>query len=287
MMKQTTLNLHGRLFDLSAPQVMGIVNVTPDSFYTASRRSGQEALVAHIDEIIAEGGTMIDIGGCSTRPGSTLPSAREEMERLKPALSLLRDRDPQIPVSVDTFRADIAQMSVEEYGADIINDISGGTGDTEMFATIARLQVPYVLMHLRGGIAQMHQEASYFPNVETAVLDYFIAKVAELRELGVKDIILDPGYGFSKTRSDNFRLLANAKEAFRSLALPILTGISRKRMIWQTLGLTADEALNGTSVLNTIALQQGAADILRVHDVKPAVEAVKLVMRLREALAEL
>lgn len=285
-MKQTTLNLHGQLFDLSSPCVMGIINVTPDSFYSGSRKEGEKALRQRIEEIITEGGAMVDVGGCSTRPGAILPTAEEEKARLKPLLSLMQKEYPTLPLSVDTFRADIAAWSVEEYGANIINDISGGAGDREMFATVARLQVPYILMHMEGGIEGMHTEVNYRPNVETAVLDFFIQKVAELRALGVKDIILDPGYGFSKHQKDNFRLLGKSGEAFRALGLPILTGYSRKRAIWQTLSSSPEEALNGTTVLNTIALLQETADILRVHDVREAVEAIKLVQTLKEALEE-
>lgn len=283
-MKQTTLNLHGRLFDLSTPQVMGIINVTPDSFYAGSRRHGENALRLRIEEILSQGGTMVDVGGCSTRPGASLPTMEEEKERLQPILALMQREYPSLPLSVDTFRADIARWAVEEYGADIINDISGGAGDPTMFQMAARLGVPYILMHMEGGLQGMHTEVDYKPNVETAILDFFIRKVAELRELGVKDIILDPGYGFSKHQKDNFRLLGRSGEALRSLELPILTGYSRKRTIWQTLSITPDEALNGTTVLNTVALLQDTADILRVHDVKEAVEAVKLTQALRQSL---
>lgn len=285
-MKQTTLNLHGRLFVLSTPQVMGIVNVTPDSFYAGSRRHGEEAFRQRVEEIIEQGGSMIDVGGCSTRPGASLPSEEEEKERLRPFLAFMQREYPTLPLSVDTFRAGIAAWAVEEYGADIINDITGGAGDPNMFCTMARLGVPYILMHMEGGLEGMHHEVDYKPNVETAVLDFFIQKVATLRELGVKDIILDPGYGFSKHTADNFRLLGQSGKAFHSLGLPILTGYSRKRTVWQTLNTSPDEALNGTTVLNTVALLQGTADILRVHDVKEAVEAVKLVQALRAALGE-
>lgn len=284
VMKQTTLNLRGRIFDLSTPQVMGIINVTPDSFYEGSRKRGEAALHKRVEEILNEGGTMVDVGGCSTRPGSTIPTPEEEKARLEPILALMMREYPEIPFSVDTFRADIAAWSVECYGAHIINDISGGSGDPAMYPTVARLEVPYILMHMEGGIAQMHQEVDYKPSVEVAVLDFFIRHVAKLRDLGVKDIILDPGYGFSKTRQDNFRLLGRSAEAFQSLELPILTGFSRKRVIWQTLGTSPEEALNGTTVLNTVALVQGTADILRVHDVHEAVEAVKLVQALQNSM---
>ena len=283
-MKQTTLNLEGRLFSLAQPQVMGIVNVTPDSFYSGSRVSGENALRARFEEIVREGGTMIDLGGCSTRPGCTMPSSQEEMDRLRPALKLWRDEYSDIPLSVDTFRADVAAMAVEEYGANLINDIAGGCEDDKMFSTVARLGVPYILMHLEGRVEGMHHEATYLPDVETAVLDYFVRKVDTLRQLGAKDIILDPGFGFSKSPDDNYRLLARCAEALAPLQLPILIGVSRKRMVWQLLGSSAAEALNGTTVLHTIALLQGGADILRVHDVRAAVEAIRLVERMRPYL---
>lgn len=283
-MKQTTLNLGGRLFSLAQPQVMGIVNVTPDSFYSGSRVSGEDALRARFEEIAREGGTMIDLGGCSTRPGCTMPSSQEEMDRLRPALKLWRDEYSDIPLSVDTFRADVAAMAVEEYGANLINDIAGGCEDDKMFSTVARLGVPYILMHLEGRVAGMHHEATYLPDVETAVLDYFVRKVDTLRQLGAKDIILDPGFGFSKSPDDNYRLLVRCAEALAPLQLPILIGVSRKRMVWQLLESSAAEALNGTTVLHTIALLQGGADILRVHDVRAAVEAIRLVERMRPYL---
>lgn len=283
-MKQTTLNLGGRLFSLAQPQVMGIVNVTPDSFYSGSRVSGEDALRARFEEIVREGGTMIDLGGCSTRPGCSMPSSQEEMDRLRPALKLWRDEYSTIPLSVDTFRADVAAMAVEEYGANLINDIAGGSEDDKMFSTVARLGVPYILMHLEGRVEGMHHEATYLPDVETIVLDYFVRKVDTLRQLGAKDIILDPGFGFSKSPDDNYRLFARCAEALAPLQLPILIGVSRKRMVWQLLESSAAEALNGTTVLHTIALLQGGADILRVHDVRAAVEAIRLVERMRPYL---
>lgn len=276
MRQQQTLNLKGKICSLSTPQVMGIMNVTPDSFYSDSRVQGEQAMRERIEQIISEGATMIDIGGCSTRPGSQQPSMLEEKERLIPALRLLRNEYPDLIVSVDTFHSTIARMAVEEYGVSIINDISGGEGDANMFATVAQLGVPYILMHLKGGLEHMHAQHTYTPNVETEVLDYFIERTDRLRKLGVKDIILDPGYGFSKTMSDNFRLFARAHQSLTSLQLPILVGVSRKRMVWKMLDITPEEALNGTTILHTIALLQGGVSILRVHDVRAAVEAVIL-----------
>ncbi len=283
-MRQSTLNLGGKIFSLAKPQVMGIVNVTPDSFYAGSRTDGEKALHARYQEIIAEGGTMIDLGGCSTRPGSVMPDSREEMERLRPALALWQREYNHLPLSVDTFRADVATMAVEEYGAQIINDIAGGTEDPLMYSTVARLGVPYILMHLEGQVGGMHVERTYTPNVETAVLDYFIQKVQTLREMGVKDIILDPGFGFSKKAEDNYRLLAHYASALAPLKLPILIGVSRKRMVWQLLESSAGEALNGTTVLHTLALLRGGADILRVHDVRAAMETIKLMEVMRPYL---
>lgn len=280
-MKQTTLNLGGRLFSLSTPQVMGIINVTPDSFYSGSRVTTDTALHQRFTEIKNEGGTMVDLGGCSTRPGSVQPSVKEEMDRLRPALDLWCKHYNDIPLSVDTYRASVAQMAVEEYGANIINDISGGTEDKEMFTTVARLGTPYIMMHLAGGVAGMHHEATYQPNIETAVCDYFVKRVAELRDLGVKDIILDPGIGFSKSPEDNYRLTARLQEAMAPLELPVLLGVSRKRLVWQLLHCTPQEALNGTTVLHTLALLKGGVDILRVHDVHAAYEAVQLTQKLQ------
>lgn len=261
---------------------MGIINLTPDSFYSSSRVQEEQAIRQRIEQIISEGGTMVDIGGCSTRPGSIQPSMQEEKERIVPALRLLCNEYPEVIVSVDTFHSSIAQMAVEEYGASIINDISGGEGDPKMFSTVAQLEVPYVLMHLKGGIEHMHATHSYTPDVETEVLDYFIHKIALLRDLGVKDIILDPGYGFSKTMSDNYRLFAKASQALASLQLPILVGVSRKRMVWKTVDTTPEGALNGTTVLHTIALMMGGVSILRVHDVRAAVEAVLITQQIAQ-----
>lgn len=284
MKRQSTLNLNGQIVDLSTPQVMGIVNVTPDSFYAGSRRSGDKAITERIEQIVAEGGSMVDVGGCSTRPGNKLPDEAEEMARLRPALRILREQFPALPVSVDTFRSNVAKMACQEYGAAIVNDISGGLGDEAMFRTIGALGVAYILMHIAGSVETMHAEAVYEPNVETAVADFFIKRVQALRAEGVKDIILDAGFGFSKSPADNYRLLAHCNDAFTDLGLPLLVGISRKRMIWRLLDSNPDEALNGTTVLNTVALLLGGADILRVHDVREAVEAVRLVAQVNPYL---
>lgn len=269
-----TLNVRGRLLDLSKPQVMGILNVTPDSFYAGSRMETEEAVRRRVRQIIAEGGSMIDVGAYSSRPGAADVSAEEEMERLRRGMRIVREEAPEIPVSVDTFRADVAKMAVEEMGVDIINDISGGELDKEMFKTVAKLGVPYILMHMKG-TPQTMQQAPHYEDLMKEVMLYFAEKVQQLRDLGQKDIVLDPGYGFAKTIDHNYELLKH-QEMLEVFELPLLVGVSRKSMIYRFLGSSPEEALNGTTVLNTLALQKGA-NILRVHDVKEAVEVVRLV----------
>ena len=268
-----TINVRGRLLDLSEPQVMGILNVTPDSFYSGSRKQSEEEIRERVHQIIDEGGSMIDIGAYSSRPGADDVSAEEEIERLRKGMKIVREIAPDIPVSVDTFRADVAKVAIEELGADIINDISGGELDKDMFATVAKLGVPYILMHMKGNPQTMQSETSY-DDMMKEILLYFAEKVQKLRDLGQKDIILDPGYGFAKNLEQNYLLLHN-QEALKVFNLPLLVGVSRKSMIYRLLGKTPQEALNGTTVLNTIALQKGAS-ILRVHDVKECVEVVKI-----------
>ena len=257
-----TLNCNGRLLDLSEPQVMGIVNLTPDSFYAASRKQTDVEIVARCHQILLEGASMIDVGACSTRPGGELVSEQEEMERLRNGLCVIRNELPDAVLSIDTFRPQVARMCVEEFGADIINDVEGGE---EMFQTVARLRIPYIYMSRK---ATVHD-----------VLIDFAQTVQRLRDLGQKDIILDPGFGFGKTLEQNFQLLSEL-EKLLVMELPLLVGMSRKRMVWQTLKVTPDESLNGTTVLNTVALQKGAS-ILRVHDVREAVEAVRLTSATR------
>lgn len=269
-----TLNIKGRLFDLSEPQVMGILNVTPDSFFDGSRKQTESEIRSRVEQIVAEGGSMIDIGAYSSRSGADDVSAKEEMERLRKGMKILREVAPEIPVSVDTFRADVAKMSIEELGADVINDISGGELDKNMFETVAKLKVPYILMHMKG-TPQTMQQAPHYDNLMKEIMLYFAEKVQQLRDLGQKDIILDPGFGFAKTLEHNYELM-NHMEELKLFELPILSGISRKSMIYRLLGGTPQDALNGTSVLNTISLLKGAS-ILRVHDVKEAVETTKIV----------
>lgn len=274
---QYSLNINGRLLDLSEPQVMGILNVTPDSFYSGSRKQTEDEIESRVRQIIGEGASIIDIGAYSSRPNADDVSPSEEMERLRKGLSVIQRVAPNAIVSVDTFRADVAKMCVEEYGVGIVNDISGGMLDKDMFATVAKLGIPYILMHMQGTPQNMQQNPHY-DDVVKEVFMYFAEKVQRLRDLGVKDIILDPGYGFGKTVEHNYELM-NHQEELLEFELPLLVGISRKSMIYKTLGITADEALNGTSVLNTISLLKGA-NILRVHDVVTCVEVVNLIQKL-------
>lgn len=274
-----TINIKGELLDLSYPVVMGILNITPDSFYSGSRKETEGQIIDRVSEILSQGGTIIDIGAQSTRPSSTLLSAQEEIERLKFALPLINREFPDAILSVDTFYGDVARFCVEEHGVAIINDISGGEIDKTMFDTVARLNVPYILMHMRGTPQTMKDLTDYEDLIQN-IFYYFSKKVAELHLLGVNDIIIDPGFGFSKTMDQNYELMA-ALRGFSVFELPLLAGISRKKMIAGLLDTTPAGSLNGTTVLNTFALQNGA-DILRVHDVKEAVETVKIVKKLEE-----
>lgn len=279
---QLTLNLSGRLVSLEKPLVMGIVNVTPDSFFAGSRIDGAKALGERLDTLVREGAALADLGAYSSRPGAEEVNPEEERRRLRPALQILRDEYPDLPVSVDTFRSDVARMAVEEYGASMINDISGGGLDPAMYRTMAELQVPYILMHMKGDAKTMQQQASY-SDVTLEVIDYFAQRVGQLLELGVHDIILDPGFGFSKTTAQNYELLAQIGSLVEAFTQPLLVGVSRKSMIYRPLGISPEEALNGTTFLHALALERGAK-ILRVHDVRPAVEAVQLYKELRPFL---
>lgn len=269
-----TLNLSGQLLSLERAVVMGIINVTPDSFYSTSRIAGEQELRTRIDTLLREGASIADLGAYSSRSGAEDVSAQEEMRRLAPALRILRDEYPALPVSVDTFRAGVARWAVQEYGVAMINDISGGALDPQMYPTIAELQVPYILMHMRG-TPQTMGELTDYQDLILDLIDYFIQRVGQLTELGVHDIVLDPGFGFSKTLEQNYELLARMSDLGTVLPQPLLVGISRKSMIYRLLGQTPEEALNGTSILHAFALERGAK-ILRVHDVAPAVEAIRL-----------
>ncbi len=262
-----TIQIRGKLMDLSTPQVMGILNVTPDSFYAGSRVQTEAEIVQRCHQIVDEGASMIDVGGYSTRPGGTEVSEAEEMERLRFALAIIRRELPDAVISVDTFRPDVAKMTVEEFGADIINDVSEGS--ETMYRLVSRLHVPYILM-------------SQQPTLKTMLLS-FAKQVQQLRDCGACDIILDPGFGFGKTLEQNYEIM-NEMERLHVMNLPLLVGISRKSMIFKLLGVTPMESLNGTTVLNTISLMKGA-HILRVHDVKQAVECVKIVKQCSSSLA--
>lgn len=283
MKEDFSLNIGGRLEKFARPQIMGILNATPDSFFGGSRCGSAAAAEERTRSMLSEGADMIDVGGYSTRPGAPEVTADEEYRRLAEALEGLRRAAPDAIVSVDTWRAPVARKCVEEWGVQIINDVSGGTLDPEMFATVAELKVPYVLMHMRGTPADMQQMTDY-SDVTAEVVEWLARRLAELRQLGVADVIVDPGFGFAKTVKQSFRLLGEL-EAFRQLDATLLVGVSRKSMIWKTLRCTPEESLNGTTVINTIALQKGA-QILRVHDVKAAAEAVRLTQMMKEATQE-
>ena len=271
-----SININGRLIDLSTPKVMGILNITPDSFYSNSRTKSIDEALNKAAQFLNEGATFIDIGGYSSRPGAKDISTTEEVDRLVPVVQSLTKAFPEAIISIDTFRAKVAEETVLA-GAHIINDIAAGDMDELMFETVAKLQVPYMIMHMQGTPQNMQQNPVY-SNVLLEVIDYLAKKIEALKAMHIHDVIIDPGFGFGKTIEHNYELL-NQMEAFKIFKLPILVGFSRKGMIYKTLGTSAGEALNGTSVLNTIALQKGAG-ILRVHDVKEAVECVKLVRRL-------
>lgn len=268
-----TLNLRGKLYPLDEPQIMGILNVTPDSFFAESRTSDDEQIAARVKQMMNEGADMIDIGGYSSRPGADDVSPQEEMERLRRGLRIVRKLYPDVPISVDTFRADVARMCIEEEGADLINDIAAGMMDRQMFKTVARLGVPYIMMHMQGTPETMQLDPHY-NNLRREVMLYFAERIDRLCQMGAKDIIIDPGFGFGKTIEHNYELM-NHLEDFSVFNLPILVGISRKSMIYKLIGGTPQTSLNGTTVLNTIALTKGA-HILRVHDVKQAVEAKRI-----------
>lgn len=269
---QTTIQSHGRLLDLSQPVVMGILNATPDSFYNKGKDSDTDSLLRNAEQMLNEGAAILDVGGASTRPGAELISADEEMQRVLPVIEALAKQFPDAWLSVDTYNAATAKAAVEA-GASLINDVSSGALDENMLATVAELKVPYIAMHMRGLPKTMQQDPQY-DDVVYEVRDYLRMVCDNCAALGITDIIIDPGFGFGKTLEHNFALL-NDLATLRILGRPILAGISRKGMVWKTLGTTPDQALNGTTALHMAALQQGA-NILRVHDVKEAVEVVKL-----------
>jgi len=267
------INIRGHLYDLSVPRVMGIINITPDSFYAGSRYSDIDEIKRAVQMMLSEGADMIDVGGFSSRPGATHVSETEEKKRLATALESIRKHFPDTILSVDTCRASITEWVVQQYGVDIINDISGGRADEKMYATIARLQVPYIIMHMRGTPADMQQYANY-RNVTQEVIYELSECLYHARYAGINDIIIDPGFGFAKTMDHNYELLANL-EAFKVLEVPLLVGISRKSMIYKLLNIQPEQALNGTTAIHMVALMKGAT-ILRVHDVGAAKEAIKI-----------
>lgn len=277
--KKVTINTGGKLIDLSVPKVMGIINITPDSFYAGSRKPLLNDALLQANKMLTDGADFLDIGSYSSRPGAEDISEQEEIDRLLPVVELITANYPDAFISIDTFRSNVAEVAVKA-GAHIINDISGGQLDENMFATVAKLKVPYILMHMKGNPQNMVQQASY-KNVFTEVLDYFAWRYHELKQLGIHDVIIDPGFGFAKNAEQNYALMNRLNE-FNILGLPLLVGVSRKRMVYGITGGTPDDALNGTTALNTIALTKGA-NILRVHDVKEAVEAIKIYLKSKEA----
>lgn len=272
--KTYSINIRGQLLILDSPKVMGILNVTPDSFYLNSRKQTDEDITKRIEQLVTEEVDIIDIGGYSTRPNAEDVAPSEEMNRLRRALKIIKEIAPKTIISVDTFRSEVASMCVEEYGADIINDISAGELDANMFSTIARLNVPYILTHMKGTPQDMQQKPSY-ENIMGEVLPYLAEKVNRLHDMGVKDIIVDPGFGFGKSIEHNYQMMAHL-EGFHSLECPLLAGVSRKSMVYRLLEVSPDEALNGTTALHSIALMKGV-HILRVHDVTACKQCIKIV----------
>lgn len=275
--QQTTINCGGKLLDLSEPKVMGILNVTPDSFYDGGALENEKAILFQADKMLREGAAILDIGGMSSRPGAEVISVEEELKRVLPAVQTITKNFPKAIISIDTVQGEVARQAIEK-GAHIVNDISAGQIDEGMYEIVASLQVPYILMHMQGQPKTMQLNPNY-DDIVHDVLDFFVGEIEDLRELGVKDIIIDPGFGFGKTIEHNYEMLRKM-HVFQMMGVPILAGLSRKSMIYKVLGNTAKEALNGTTALNIVALQQGVK-ILRVHDVKEAVECVTLFNHLR------
>lgn len=279
--KPRYINAGGTLIDLEIPRVMGILNITPDSFFGASRYNTDEEIIAAAGKMLDEGASILDVGGYSSRPGAAVISVEEEGHRVLRAIKLIRRTFADSVISVDTFRSEIALEAVLEAGATIINDISGGDADSKMFSAVERLNVPYIMMHMKGNPATMQNNPVY-DDIVADILKYFGERIFRLRTAGVKDIIIDPGFGFAKTIEQNYELLRRLDDLQIS-GLPLMVGVSRKSMIWKTLGVSSDEALNGTTAIHSIALLKGA-DILRVHDVREAVQTVKLVAKLKKQI---
>ncbi len=271
------INIKGNLLDLSSPIIMGILNVTPDSFYDGGFYNSKKKVLDQVKKMISDGASIIDIGGYSSRPGANNVSVNNELDRVLPIIKLIKEKYPEILISIDTFRSKVAELSVES-GADIINDISGGTLDSKMYETVSKLKVPYIIMHMKGNPTNMMEKTNY-EEILKEINHYFIEKISLAESFGIKDIIIDPGFGFSKTTRQNFDILNNLN-FYKKLEKPILIGISRKSMIYNTLNIDPEEALNGSTVLHTISLLAGAK-IIRTHDVKEAYECVKLVRALK------
>ena len=276
--KPRYINIKGKLLDLSQPRIMGVINITPDSFYKGSRVSGEKEIIETAARMIDDGADIIDIGAYSSRPYADDITLEEERKRLLGPLKMIIRELPQAVISVDTFRSEIAREAIVDCGAHIINDISSGEADKNMFSLVAELNVPYIMMHMKGDPASMQKNPVY-DDVVADIMREMSSRIVKLRAAGVKDLIFDPGFGFGKTIAHNFEMLRRLHD-FSIAGLPILVGVSRKSMIWKTLSITPEDALNGTTVLNTVALLNGA-DILRVHDVREAVQAVKLITELR------
>lgn len=279
--RKNTINVGGELIDFTIPVVMGIVNVTPDSFYDGGKIEDEKTLLASVETMIKDGASIIDVGAVSTRPGSQLISTKIELGRLLPAVQAIRNSFPQIPISIDTFRSWVAVRVIDEIGPVIVNDISGGTLDSKMFETIGKMRVPYILSHIQGSPKNMQEDPKY-DDIIKDISTYFSERVKRLTKLGVLDVIIDPGFGFGKKTEHNYELL-NRLDSFKVFQLPVMVGVSRKSMIWKVLETKPEKALNGTTVANTLALM-GGADILRVHDVKEAAEAIHIISEIKVTL---
>ena len=271
--KKSTLRIRGKIFELSDPKIMGVLNVTPDSFYDGGRYTNEQLIVDRVRQMISEGADFIDVGAFSSRPGADFVSENDEVNRLNPALTAIRKHFPDSILSIDTFRSGIAKFAVENFNVDIINDIFAGKADDKMYQTVAELGVPYIIMHMKGTPQNMQKNPSY-KNVTKEIFMFFSEKLSQIRHAGVNDIVIDPGFGFGKTIEHNYTILKQL-DAFKIFELPVMVGLSRKSFIYKVLKTVPEESLNGTTVLNTIALVNGAS-ILRVHDVKEAKEAIRL-----------
>ena len=279
--RKNSINLGGELYDFSNPVIMGVINVTPDSFYNGGKMEDEKVMLSAVEKMMNDGATFIDVGAVSTRPGATMVSTKEELGRLLPAIHAIRKQFPEVPLSIDTFRSWVAVRVIDEIGPIIVNDISGGSLDSKMFETVGKMNVPYILTHILGTPRTMQEKPEY-DDVVREVSTWLSDRVKKLNKLGVKDVIIDPGFGFGKNLQHNYDLL-NRLDSFKVFQLPVMVGLSRKSMIWKLLGTVPEEALNGTSVANMMALL-GGADILRVHDVKEAMEAIKIFEALKSTV---